>query len=160
MGGPAEPLAGLDGDEAALAAAAPRGMGERRRFLLFVGIGAFAAGVNLVARLVLNLVMPYEAAILVGYPFGMTTAFLLNRTFLFEGSALGWHVQYARFALVNVVALGQIFLVSVLLDRLLLPWIGWTWHADTVAHAVGLASPIVTSYWAHKHFSFARAGAA
>ena len=27
-------------------------------------------------------------------------------------------------------------------------------YPDTVAHAIGLLSPLFTSYWAHKHFTF------
>lgn len=132
-------------------------MSGRQRFLLFLGIGAFAAAVNLGARAAINLATSYEAAIILAYPFGMTTAFLLNRALLFQASTLHVAHQYGRFALVNVLALAQIFLVSELFARLLFPAIGFGWHAETVAHGIGLMSPTFTSYWAHKHFTFARA---
>ena len=127
-----------------------------RQFILFVAIGGFAAGVNLLARIVLNTFMDFELAVILAYPFGMTVAFLLNRKYVFAGE--GGHAggQYFRFFLVNLVALAQIWVVSVGLALWLFPALGWTWHADIIAHGIGLASPIVTSYLAHKHFSFRR----
>jgi len=125
-----------------------------RQFLLFVAIGGFAAAVNLVARILFNLVTDFELAIVLAYPIGMTVAFVLNRVFVFHAQADAAAGQYLRFFLVNLVALVQIWVVSVGLAVWVLPMIGWTWHAETLAHAIGLASPIVTSYFAHKHFSF------
>lgn len=129
-----------------------------RQFVLFVAIGGFAAGVNLLARIVLNTVMDFELAVVLAYPFGMTVAFLLNRKYVFDGEGGNAGGQYFRFFLVNLVALAQIWVVSVGLALWLFPAVGWTWHADTIAHGIGLASPIVTSYLAHKHFSFRRSG--
>jgi putative flippase GtrA len=50
--------------------------GERWRFVLFVLAGATAGLVNILSRITLALVMPYQVAILVTYLRGMTTAFL------------------------------------------------------------------------------------
>ena len=132
-------------------------MTDRQRFLLFLVIGALAAAVNLGARAAIDLVTSYEVAIILAYPFGMTTAFLLNRALLFQASTLHVAHQYGRFTLVNLLALVQIFLVSELFARLVFPFVGFTWHAETVAHGIGLMSPTFTSYWAHKHFTFAGA---
>lgn len=129
-----------------------------RQFVLFVAIGGFAAGVNLLARILFNTVIDFEWAVVIAYPFGMTVAFLLNRKYVFDGEDGHAGGQYFRFFLVNLVALAQIWVVSVALAMWLFPALGFTWHADTIAHGIGLASPIVTSYLAHKHFSFRRAG--
>ncbi len=48
-------------------------------------------------------------------------------------------------------------IVGVGLDRFVFPAVGFTWHAETVAHVIAVASPILTSYVAHKYFSFAEA---
>ena len=130
-------------------------MKDRRAFLLFVLIGGFASAVNLVARLAIDLWTSYEIAILLAFPIALTTAFLLNRAYVFDAKDGRWTQQYWRFLIVNLAALVQIFVISVALARWLFPAIGFTWHADTVAHAVGLISPIFTSYWAHRRFSFA-----
>ncbi len=63
--------------------------------------------------------------------------------------------QTLRFALVNLVALAQVWVVGVGLARIVFPKIGFVWHAELVAHIIAVLSPVLTSYFAHKHFSFA-----
>ncbi|MFN4018844.1 MAG: GtrA family protein, partial [Reyranella sp.] len=61
-----------------------------------------------------------------------------------------------RFVLVNMLALVQVWIVSVGLARWLFPASGFTFHADTVAHVIGVLFPVLTSYVGHKRFSFAK----
>jgi len=129
-------------------------MSEARKLAAFVMIGGFAALVNFLTRIAIDTFTSYEIAIVLAFPVGLITAFVLNRTLVFEGRRASWHGQFWRFLLVNLVALGQVFIVSVGLARYFFPLVGFTFHAHTVAHAIGLASPILTSYWAHKYFSF------
>ena len=135
-------------------AAASRG--EAHAFAAFVLSGGLAAGVNVASRFVFSFWLIFEAAIVLAYLCGMTTAFLLNRYFVFERTGGSWRKEYARFALVNVFAFLQVLGVSELLVRLVFPAIGFTWRAEEVGHIIGVISPIVTSYYAHKHFSFGR----
>lgn len=130
-------------------------LGKHRQFLLFVLAGGFAALVNLGARIAFNVVMAFEWAVIAAYLCGMTVAFVLSKLWVFEASGRPAHEEYVRFGLVNLVAIVQVWLVSVGLERYGLPWVGFTWHADTIAHAVGVAVPVFTSYLGHKHFSFA-----
>lgn len=111
--------------------------------------------VNLMARIAIDLVTSYETAIVLAFPIGLTTAFILNRAFVFDANQGTWKRQYWRFFLVNLATLVQIFLVSIAFARLIFPALGFDWHAELIAHAIGLASPIPTSYWAHKRYSFA-----
>jgi putative flippase GtrA len=127
---------------------------EASRFASFIVTGGIAAGVNVLSRAALSQALPYEVAVAVAYLFGMTTAFLLARRFVFAESGRPWWSEYGRFALVNVASFVQVWLVSVLLARVLFPYIGFDWHAEDVAHVIGVASPIVLSYYLHKHFSF------
>jgi putative flippase GtrA len=131
--------------------------GDRVRFLLFLLAGGTAAGVNILSRIVFNLVMPYEIAIVVAYLCGMTTAYLLNKTFVFVPSGRRPSSEYVRFTLVNLAAVAQVWIVSVGLARFLFPLVGFTWHAETVAHVIGVMAPAYTSYLGHKYFSFAPA---
>lgn len=127
-------------------------------FFLFVLIGGLSSVVNLVARILINRTASYEVAIVLAFPIALITAFLLNRALVFRSSGRAWGGEFLRFLLVNLAALVQVFVVSVVLARLIFPAIGFQSHSDTIAHGIGLLSPILTSYWAHKHFSF-RAGA-
>ena len=130
-------------------------MSVRREFLSFVAIGGFAAGVNFVSRFPIDYFTSFEVAVVLSYGIAMTTAFLLNRALVFKAADGPWLRQYWRFFLVNLLALAQVFAVSVGLARFVFPAIGFDWHAEAIAHAIGLASPILTSYWAHKRYSFA-----
>lgn len=137
------------------AAEPQRKLAGHRQFVAFVVAGGIAAAVNIGSRILLSLVMRYEIAILAAYLCGMTVAYILNKTFVFEASGRGAASEYARFALVNLLALAQVWIVSVGLARFIFPAVGFAWHAETVAHVVGVLVPVVTSYLGHKHFSFA-----
>ena len=129
---------------------------ELRRFTLFLVTGGTAALVNILSRIVINWFVSYEVAIVLAYLCGMTAAYLLNRQFVFEASGRSLRSEYLRFALVNVLAVAQVWLVSVGLARLIFPATGFTWHAETVAHVIGVVVPVFTSYLGHRHFSFAK----
>lgn len=124
-----------------------------RPFIRFLLVGGVAALVNIAARIGFNTVVPYEIAIVIAYLFGLSTGFILNRVFVFEGTG-SVISQYWRFTFINLVSLIQVWLISVGLARWGFPAIGFTWNAETVAHAIGVGSPVITSYWAHRHFTF------
>lgn len=127
---------------------------ELQRFALFVAAGGSAAVINVLSRIAINTIVSYEVAIVLAYLIGMTAAFILNKLFVFLSPDRQVTAEYARFALVNLVSAAQVWCVSVGLVRLLFPAIGFAWHAETVAHIIGVVSPIYTSYLGHKHFSF------
>lgn len=127
-------------------------LGEFGRFLVTGGV---AAGANVISRWLFNFIMPFEAAVVVAYLVGMTTAYVLAKLFVFEASGRRAHDEFVRFAIVNAVALVQVWLVSVGLARYLFPAVGFTWYADDIAHMIGVVIPAVTSYLGHRHFSFA-----
>ena len=131
---------------------------ERKRFALFLFAGGTAALVNILSRIAFNWLMPYEVAIVVAYLCGMTTAYLLNKRFVFASSGRGVASEYTRFALVNLAAVAQVWIVSVGLARLVFPAIGFACHAETIGHVIGVTIPVFTSYMGHKHFSFAAKG--
>jgi len=128
-------------------------------FLRFAISGGIAALVNIVARIVLSQVMSYSAAIVLAYAIGMTMAYVLMLFFVFSASGSSIANEYLRFGVVNLVALLQEWLVSIGLADWLFPGVGFSWHSHTVAHIAGVLSPIVTSYFGHKSFTFARRGA-
>ena len=117
--------------------------------------GGIAALVNIGSRIAFSLVISYEIAILVAYLCGMTTAYVLNKKFVFASSGRPVASEYTRFTLVNLVAVAQVWIVSVGLARWLFPAVGFTWHDVTVAHVIGVLVPVFVSYLGHKHFSFA-----
>ena len=127
---------------------------NRFEFWRFVVAGGTAAAVNVACRSLLNLFMSYEIAIVIAYGCGMLTAFALSKYFVFSRSNRATGVELARFTLVNLFALAQVWLISVGLAEWLFPRTGFNFHPHTVAHMIGVAAPVFTSYFGHKKFSF------
>lgn len=127
---------------------------ERRRFLVFLLTGGFAALVNVLARIALSKVMPFELAVIVAYLIAMVTAYALSRWFVFEKTGRSVGEELGKFAIVNVVAIAQVWLVTMALSYYILPGLGWTYYPQLLAHMIGVASPVFTSYFGHKYFSF------
>ena len=125
-----------------------------RQFVAFLVTGGIAALVNFGSRILLDQWMSYSAAIVLAYLCGMTTAFLLARAFVFTESQRSTTQSALWFAAVNVFAVFQTWAISLLLARYVLPWAGVTSHTETIAHAVGIMVPVVSSYYGHKHLSF------
>ena len=123
-------------------------------FFRFVLAGGTAAAVNIVARLLLSAVVRFDVAVALAYLVGMATAFILNRQFVFDRSDRGVHSEMMRFVLVNLAALVQVWIVSVGLAEWLFPKVGLTWHAELIAHVIGVLSPVAASYLGHKYFTF------
>ena len=123
-------------------------------FVRFVAIGGAAAALNIGVRAMLSRYLPFEWAVALAFPVALSFAFVANRRWVFEQQNVDWRLAYWRFLLVNLAALAQVWLISVGLYRLMFPMIGFTWHAELIAHTVGVLSPVITSYYAHKHYSF------
>lgn len=128
-----------------------------RAFVRFLLTGGLAAVVNIGSRVLFSMVMPFGAAVVAAYVCGMTTAYVLARLFVFERSGQTVGSEFLRFTLVNLVALVQVWLISVGLADWLFPAIHFNWNADLVAHTVGVLSPVVSSYYGHKLFTFRQA---
>lgn len=124
------------------------------RFSRFFLVGIAAAMVNITSRVLFSSFVHFEVAIVLAFLVGLTFAFSMSRLFVFEESQKSLWEQYFRFFLVNLAALAQVWLISVGLTKWLFPTIAWTFHAQLLAHAIAVGSPILTSYYSHKFFTF------
>jgi putative flippase GtrA len=124
------------------------------RFARFFFVGVAAAVVNIFSRILISYVVRFEYAVALAFPIALTFAFVLSRVFVFEASTRSIWKQYLRFWLVNLVALIQVWLISVGLTYWVFPAIGWTFHPELFAHTIAVCSPVLTSYYAHKFFTF------
>lgn len=131
-----------------------------RSFAKFLLVGGIAAAVNWGSRFGFNLVMNLAWSVAAAYLLGMVVAYVLSRLLVFEKSGRTVADEFLRFGLVNVVALAIVEGVTEGLVRWLFPAIHFTWHPEAVAHAIGVASPTVTSYLGHRHFTFGKRGSA
>ncbi len=125
-----------------------------RQFLTFLLTGGTAAAVNFGSRIVYSFWFSFSTAVILAYLTGMVTAFVLAKLFVFKDTEQSVHRSALFFMLVNVVAVLQTWGISVVLAFHVLPAIGVEHFVDEVAHAVGVAVPVFSSYWGHKRWSF------
>lgn len=124
------------------------------RFLKFLLVSGVAAIANIGSRILFNLWMGYVPAILLAFCVGLCTAFALNRMFVFQETVNPLHHQAFWFTIVNLAAIVQTLAASLLFARVIFPAAGLHWHVETTAHAVGVAVPVITSFFGHKYLSF------
>ncbi len=125
-----------------------------RQFLAFLITGGFAAAVNFGSRILYNQWVEFSSAVILAYLTGMITAFLLARAFVFTDSSQSVKRSATFFVLVNAVAVLQTWGISMVLAYYVLGWLGITRFVPEIAHAVGVAVPVFTSYLGHKRWSF------
>ena len=127
---------------------------KRKEFLFFVISGGIAAIINIITRVILSKIFNFEIAVILAYFVGMLTAFLLTKKFVFIKSRKRITKSFAAFALVNLFALMQTWVVSIVLRYLLFPAIGIILYKDLIAHSIGVMIPVFSSYFGHKYISF------
>ena len=123
-------------------------------FARFLACGGTAALINIVSRYFLSRLVSFPSAVLIAYAIGMVVAYTLFRTLVFGRSGRSVVSESYRFAVVNAVAVCLVLGVSVLLASVIFPMIHFTWHAEDVAHVIGVGVPTITSYIGHKNYTF------
>lgn len=98
--------------------------------------------------------MGYSAAIILAYVTGMITAYVLARLFVFHSPQIRTVNSAFWFTLVNLVAVLQTWLVSIVLAYHLLPSVGVDHFTEEIAHFFGILVPVFTSFVGHKYLSF------
>ena len=124
------------------------------QFVRFLAAGGLAAAANILSRIGFSHWVALPVAVVLAYLVGMAVAFILMRSYVFPPGQAGLHRQVVVFALVNIAAVIQTLVVTLLLADIILPWAGVRSHVDLIAHGVGVCVPIVTSFIGHKRWSF------
>jgi putative flippase GtrA len=124
------------------------------QFVRFVAAGGIAAAANYGSRFLFSAWMPYPAAITCAYLVGMAVAFVLMRQYVFSGAGQPMLPQVVKFAVVNLLALLQTLVVSLVLARWMLPGLGVREHVEAIAHLVGVVVPVFTSFIGHRQATF------
>lgn len=124
------------------------------QFLTFLITGGVAAVINFVSRIIYNRYVDFSTSVIIAYITGMITAFVLAKLFVFKESKQSLHRSALFFVLVNMVAVLQTWLISMMLANYVLPYLSVKTFMHEIAHAVGVVVPVFTSYLGHKHWSF------
>jgi putative flippase GtrA len=125
-----------------------------KQFWRFLAAGGVAAAANFGSRFIFSLWVRYEWAIVLAFLVGLTAGFWLMRGYVFNARDKPLGRQVIIYLAVNLLALLQTLLVSVALDRWLLPALGVVSRTEALAHLVGVLVPIVTSYFGHRMGTF------
>ena len=125
-----------------------------QRFVRFLLAGGIAAAANYGSRFAFSVWFRYEIAIVLAYLVGMAVAFLLMRSYVFDGRGKALAPQVTKFVAVNLLAVLQTLVISVVLARWALPAAGITAHTEALAHLVGVLVPVATSYAGHRLATF------
>lgn len=125
-----------------------------RQFFVFLITGGVAAVVNFGSRILYNQFMGFSPAVVAAFITGMTMAFVLAKIFVFKHSTKPLYRSAFFFLLINLFALLQTWIISVVLVFYILPACGIVFFTKEIAHATGILVPAFTSYLGHKHISF------
>jgi len=126
----------------------------KRQFVGFLVAGGIAAAANIVSRIIFSRYVWLEVAVVLAYLVGMVVAFVLMRSRVFPPSDKPVARQIVVFSVVNLLAIVQTLVVTLLLARWFLPSLGITLFVEEIAHVVGVCVPIFTSFLGHKYYSF------
>ena len=132
----------------------PTQSSPKRQFVLFLITGGIAALINIASRIGFSQVLRFELAVLAAYAIGMVTAYELARRYVFLQTKQSVKRSFAAFALINLAAVLQTWLVSIGIRSWLFPIIGVAALVDLIAHSFGVVVPVITSFFGHKYVSF------
>ena len=125
-----------------------------KQVFIFLVVGGLAAFANITSRIIFSKFFSYKLSIIFAFLIGMTTAFLLMRNYVFVYKKNLIYRQIFRFLVINLFNLIQTFFVSLGLNFLLVFFINKVEFVELIAHIGGVLFPAITSYFAHKYFTF------
>ncbi len=124
-----------------------------KRFFKFLIAGGTAAALNFGSRFIFSEFMPFEYAIVCAFFVGLTSGFILNKTLVFGPTDNTVRTQIGAYVAVNLIALLQTWIVTLLMASALIPSLGVT-IGEALAHLCGIVVPACTSYFGHKYLTF------
>ena len=126
-----------------------------RKFINFLLASGIAALVNFSSRILLGIWLSYTASIVVAYIFGIITAYILCKRFIFTSSNNNKYQEVLYFTIVNLFAILITVLVSVAIKGFLVRFTTISgFLCEEIAHFIGICAPAFTSYLGHKYLSF------
>jgi putative flippase GtrA len=125
-----------------------------RELVLFLLSGCIAALLNWMSRFIFSIWLPFEFAVVAAFLVGLTSGFVMMRLYVFNARGMQVIPQVSRYIFINMLALAQTLIISVVLAYWVLPNWGVIGHADAIAHLIGVLAPVITSYFGHKYLTF------
>ena len=141
---------------------------ETRTFFFFLFCGGIAAAVEIGGRWLVNFWLSYDISIVIARLSGMLVAFLLFKFMVFKTAGSGRAQREGGwFVLVNLLAMLQVWLISIGLADYVVPWLGmdhqFRFRVSTrvltimprdIAHFIAVSTTALSSFIGHKLFTF------
>ncbi|WP_166224513.1 GtrA family protein [Pseudomonas atagonensis] len=125
-----------------------------KQFAFFLASGGLAAGLNWGSRFLFSVFFQFEIAVVLAFLVGLLSGFILMRLFVFDGAGKPLAPQIGKYIVVNLLALAQTLIISIVFARWVLPAMGIVQYVEATAHLIGVLIPVVTSYFGHKLLTF------
>lgn len=128
---------------------------RQKEFLRYVVSGGTATIANLAAIWLSRWYVNYEIAVAIGAIIGTGTTYLLTKIFVFKSKSKNFDFsEIIRFLSVHAVVCIQIWLVSVLLEKLLEPYLSTDNIRESIASLIGVGSVVFTGFFLHRYVTF------
>ena len=127
-----------------------------RQFARFLFVGGTAAFVNWLSCRALGLWFSFSLSVVLAYFIGVTTAFFLNRGFVFSKSDRPIAKQARDFVLVNILFLPVVLFFSIFLEKLFISF-GVESYGQALAHGFSVGLPAILSFLFYKFLAFKEA---
>lgn len=124
------------------------------QFSFFLLSGAIASTLNWGTRFIFSQYFSFQIAVVLAFAVGLFSGFILMRSFVFRRSQNAVKLQLMRYFSVNMLALAQTLIISILMINLLSRFLDERTLTEAIAHAIGIIVPVFTSYLGHKYFTF------
>jgi putative flippase GtrA len=124
------------------------------QFTYFLLSGGIASLINWSSRFLFSQYFNFKISVIFAFLIGLLSGFILMRLFVFKSTKNPMKLQVIRYLIINFLALVQTVLVSVLFLNLMAGVLESKDTSEAIAHALGIAVPVFTSYLGHKYFTF------
>jgi putative flippase GtrA len=123
------------------------------QFLLFVIVGASAAFLHWISRLVLSYWFDFSLAVGLAYFVGMLIAFVLNRLYVFPKSIKPLSKQIFVFTITNLAFFPLVWFSSIEIHKVLVIN-KFTLYSEGIAHAIAISLPMLITFLIYKMVAF------
>lgn len=124
------------------------------QFVRFLAVGGLAALLQWSSRFIFDFYCSYSTSVLLAYGVGLTSGFLLNRSFVFQSSQADKRLQLLYFILINLAGLPMVWWLSIFLGLRLFPRFIDPILAEALGNAIAIASPVALNFILHKFVTF------
>ncbi len=124
------------------------------QFLKFLAVGGAAALLHWLARFGFDVFLDFGPSVVLAYGVGILIAFVLNRVLVFPKSVRPVRQEIVIFTFVNIASFPLVVAISVLMGIYVLPNFFDTDVAKAIGHGLGVLSPVLVNFAAHKLITF------